>query len=81
MPAPDRRSGGKDSASWITCAWPLADTLLSGGAGGELISWHLDKPAKRGGSEYRVISRSHLILLIRYHLIVRMMATYWIFDN
>ena len=37
----------------------LYDHHLSGGVSGELISWHLDRPGRKGGSEWSVISREH----------------------
>ena len=52
-------SGGKESAPWITCSWVSPSIILSGGVSGELLSWHLDKPGKKGGSEWRVESREH----------------------
>ena len=59
LPSGDRRSGGKDVAAWITCAWPSPATILSGGVAGELLAWHLDKPGKKGGSEWSVVNREH----------------------
>ena len=58
IPAPDRRQGGKDAA-WISCHWQSPSIILSSGVSGELLAWHLDKPAKKGGSEWFVVTREH----------------------
>ena len=59
-PGQDRRQQGAGQHSWVTCSWPAPATLLSSGAGGELLAWQLDKPGRKGqGSEWRVLSREH----------------------
>ena len=45
--------------TWVSLCWPSPTTLLSAGAGGELLSWRLDSPGRKGGLEYKVVSREH----------------------
>ena len=45
--------------SWISLCWSSPSTLLSAGATGELLCWRLDRPGRKGGLEYRVLSREH----------------------
>ena len=49
----------KSDHSWISLCWPSSTTLLSAGTGGELIRWKLDVPGRKGGLEYKVLSREH----------------------
>ena len=49
----------RSDQAWISVCWPSPTTLLSAGAGGELLSWRLDVPGRKGGLEYKVLSREH----------------------
>ena len=49
----------KTDHSWISLCWPSASTLLSAGAAGELLCWRLELPGRKGGLEYKVLSREH----------------------
>ena len=56
LPGQDKR---RSDHSWISLCWFSPTTLLSAGAGGELLSWQLDVPGRKGGLEYKVLSREH----------------------
>ena len=45
--------------SWVSLCWSSPSSLLSAGAGGELLCWQLDSPARKGGLQFRVLSREH----------------------
>ena len=50
---------GKGEHSWISVCWPSSNIILSGGPGGELVSWNLDSTGRKGGFEFKVLSREH----------------------
>ena len=56
-PQQDKRVKGEKC--WTSVSWPSPDTILSSGPAGELLSWKLDCPWKKGSPEYKVLSREH----------------------
>ena len=59
MRIPQERQKRQDNHSWITLSWPRDGVIFSSGSSGELISWDLTKPGKRGGSEFTIVHREH----------------------
>jgi WD40 repeat protein len=60
LPQGSKGGGGPAAQSFVTCSWPDRATILSGGTAGELISWDLTRPAKKGGGyEYDILHRVH----------------------
>ena len=51
--------GGFAQQSFITVSWPREGSLLTSGGQGELVSWDLARPGKKGGSEFTILHREH----------------------